>query len=55
MNVGDKMGKEYYCPKCNLKLEKIEGCGSISYFCKKCSKLISRKIILEVKGSEVKI
>ena len=47
VNVGDKMGKEYYCPECNSKLEKIEGCGSISYFCKKCSRLISKKRILD--------
>lgn len=41
------MGKEYYCPECSSKLEKIEGCGSISYFCKKCCKLISKKRILD--------
>ena len=44
------MEKEYYCPECNSKLEKIEGCGSISYFCKKCKKLISRKRILDRKN-----
>jgi hypothetical protein len=43
LNVGDKMGNEYYCPEWNSKLEKIEGCGSLSYFCEKCSKLISKK------------
>lgn len=44
--VGDKVEKEYYCPECNSKLEKIAGCGSISYFCEKCKKLISKKKIL---------
>ena len=41
------MEKEYYCPECNSRLEKMIGCGSISYFCRKCKKLISRKRILE--------
>lgn len=40
------MEKEYFCPECNSKLEKIEGCGSVGYLCDKCKKLISRKRIL---------
>lgn len=45
------METEYYCPECYSKLEKIEGCGSISYFCNKCNKLISRKKILDSKNA----
>lgn len=40
------MEKDYYCPECGFKLEKIEGCGSVGYLCDKCKKLISRKRIL---------
>ena len=40
------MEKDYYCPECNSKLEKIEGCGSVVYLCDKCKKPISRKRIL---------
>lgn len=46
------MEKEYYCPECNSKLEKIEACGSKSYFCNKCKKLISKKGILTIEQME---
>lgn len=39
--------KEYYCPDCNSKLEKLAACGSTSYFCNNCKKLISRKRIFK--------
>lgn len=38
--------EKYYCPECHSKLEKKEGCGSISYFCYTCKKLISRSKML---------
>lgn len=40
------MNDKYYCPDCLSKLEKKEGCGSISYFCYTCRKLVSRSKIL---------
>lgn len=40
------MVKLYYCPECKSKLEEISGCGSVSYFCDKCKKLISRQRML---------
>lgn len=40
------MEKYFYCPECTNKLEEIKGCGSVSYFCNHCNKLISRKAIL---------
>ncbi|MBC2581986.1 zinc-ribbon domain-containing protein [Clostridium sp. DJ247] len=48
----------YYCPECNNELELIAGCGSASYFCNNCKKLISRKKILsyeEMKNKVVKV
>ncbi len=38
--------EKFYCPECFSKLEKKEGCGSISYFCYTCKKLISRSKML---------
>ena len=40
------MSENYYCPECMSKLEKKEGCGSISYFCYTCKKLVSRSKML---------
>ncbi len=40
------MGEKYFCPECLSKLDKKEGCGSISYFCYNCKKLISRSKML---------
>ncbi len=40
------MSEKYYCPECLSKLEKKEGCGSISYFCYTCRKLVSRSKML---------
>lgn len=40
------MSQYYYCPDCLTKLEKKEGCGSISYFCYTCKKLVSRSKML---------
>jgi ribosomal protein L37AE/L43A len=41
------MEESFYCPECKNKLEKMKGCGSISYFCNHCNKLISRKAMLK--------
>ncbi|MDX9870821.1 MAG: zinc-ribbon domain-containing protein [Clostridia bacterium] len=40
------MSTVYYCPECRNELEEISGCGSVSYFCHTCKKLISRKQII---------
>ncbi|NDL68196.1 zinc-ribbon domain-containing protein [Anaerotalea alkaliphila] len=38
----------YYCPKCGNVLEKVEGCGSVSYLCDHCKELVSRsKVVSE--------
>lgn len=37
--------KEYVCPDCGKPLEQALSCGSESYFCHECSKLVSRKRI----------
>lgn len=48
--MSDKENKDvtqtYYCPECEGPLEYLHGCGSVSYFCNTCKKLISRKEIL---------
>ena len=41
--------ENYYCPVCKSKLEVESGCGSVSYFCNKCNKLISSSKILTEK------
>jgi DNA-directed RNA polymerase subunit RPC12/RpoP len=46
MNEGEFMGDSYYCPDCSHKLEAMSGCASVSYFCNKCKRLISRQRIL---------
>ncbi|MCM8710053.1 zinc ribbon domain-containing protein [Clostridium sp. SYSU_GA19001] len=40
------MNDVFYCPDCSSKLEVISGCGSTSYFCNKCKKLISKTKIV---------
>lgn len=40
------MEEVFYCPDCSRKLEQMSGCGSVSYFCNNCKKVISRKRIL---------
>ncbi len=39
--------EKYYCPNCFEKLQEVSGCGSVSYFCNKCKKLISRTSMLK--------
>ncbi len=34
--------EDFNCPDCSAKLNEISGCGSVSYFCSECKKLISR-------------
>ncbi|MCY6485571.1 zinc-ribbon domain-containing protein [Clostridium aestuarii] len=48
------MNKVYYCPDCGEKLEEYIGCGSKSYFCRKCGSLKSSKRILEQSPKENK-
>lgn len=47
----------YYCPECGSVIECIRGCGSTGFFCNKCNKLISSKVVLTeepVKKEETK-
>ena len=44
--------EEYYCPDCTNELEALKGWGSVSYFCKVCNSLKSRKRILTKKQME---
>ena len=37
-----------YCPTCFQELEELKGCGSLSYFCKTCNCLVSRKKIVSL-------
>ncbi len=43
------MEETYYCPDCYSKLERLYSCGSESYICNSCKKLISRKRIVPEK------
>ena len=43
MERGEKMEETYYCPDCSSPLERLYSCGSESYFCNACNKLVSRK------------
>ena len=43
---GFNMIKEYYCPKCISQLEVFDSWGAVSFFCKDCKTLVSRKKIL---------
>ncbi len=38
--------EKYYCPDCLNELEEESGCGSVSYFCNTCKKLVSRSKML---------
>ena len=44
----------YYCPECGNVIERIIGCGSTGYFCNTCKKLISSKVVLTEKTTEIK-
>ncbi len=51
--VEAKMSKKYNCPYCHEKeVEEILACGSASYFCDNCKKLVSSKDIKEDEGNE---
>lgn len=34
--------KTVFCPDCNEQLEKLQACGSASYFCNHCNELKSK-------------
>ncbi|PSW65733.1 DNA ligase [Photobacterium leiognathi subsp. mandapamensis] len=34
--------KTVFCPECNEQLEKLQACGSASYFCNYCNELKSK-------------
>lgn len=40
------MKEKYYCPDCHEEVEVLEACGSSSYFCNNCKKLISGRKVL---------
>ncbi|WP_295904486.1 zinc ribbon domain-containing protein [uncultured Vibrio sp.] len=46
--------KQAYCPDCTALLEKLQACGSASYFCNSCNELKSKsrvKIIFEANSA----
>ncbi|WGW01014.1 zinc ribbon domain-containing protein [Vibrio sp. YMD68] len=48
---GEHYKKIGYCPECDKELEKLQACGSASYFCNSCNELKSKsrvKIVFEV-------
>ncbi|WP_069997651.1 YfgJ family double zinc ribbon protein [Cellulosilyticum sp. I15G10I2] len=49
------MEETFYCPDCNSKLERLYSCGSDSYICNACRKLVSRKTILTEKDVVTKV
>ncbi|KMV31261.1 DNA ligase [Photobacterium swingsii] len=34
--------KQAFCPDCDTELEKLQACGSASYFCNSCNELKSK-------------
>ncbi|MCK6265387.1 zinc ribbon domain-containing protein [Vibrio sp. ZSDE26] len=34
--------KQAFCPDCDAELEKLQACGSASYFCNTCNELKSK-------------
>jgi len=47
--------EDYYCPKCNDKLERLSGCGTVGYMCNTCKRLVSKKNILSYQERMEKI
>lgn len=43
--------KQYDCPDCGEDIDKLQACGSVSFFCKSCNSLKSKS---RVKGYFVK-
>ncbi|MGF1722588.1 zinc ribbon domain-containing protein [Vibrio kyushuensis] len=42
--------KKAFCPDCDAELEKLQACGSASYFCNSCNELKSKsrvKVVFE--------
>ncbi|MFC3024993.1 zinc ribbon domain-containing protein [Vibrio zhugei] len=37
--------KHAYCPTCQSPLEKLQACGSVSYFCHTCNELKSKSAV----------
>ncbi|MGO1296623.1 MAG: zinc ribbon domain-containing protein [Vibrio sp.] len=37
--------KQAYCPTCHSQLEKLQACGSVSYFCNTCNELKSKSTV----------
>lgn len=41
-NCAESFIKLGYCPDCQAQLEKLQACGSASYFCNSCNELKSK-------------
>ncbi|MCW8328053.1 zinc ribbon domain-containing protein [Photobacterium sp. SDRW27] len=44
------VNKRAFCPDCDAELEKLQACGSASYFCNSCNELKSKsrvKVVFE--------
>lgn len=37
--------KVAFCPKCEAELEKLQACGSVSYFCNRCNEMKSKSAV----------
>lgn len=37
--------KVAFCPKCDAELEKLQACGSVSYFCNSCNEMKSKSAV----------
>ncbi len=37
--------QQAYCDKCQAPLEKLQACGALNYFCKRCNELKSKSTI----------
>ena len=46
------MNALFICPDCQHEVEVLTGCGSVSYYCHTCKKLVSSKKVIrqEKKG-----
>ena len=41
-NCSTTLLKKAFCPDCDAELEKLQACGSASYFCNSCNELKSK-------------
>ncbi len=49
-NCSKKFETEYFCDICGSKLEKLQACGALNFFCNSCNELKSKsKVIKKIK------